>query len=64
MPNKSGSLKDKADALYRAAAECHRRHTSYSSLVDKEGEGSDEEQREALEMAFISDDVLATAMTA
>ncbi|HZJ00662.1 MAG TPA: hypothetical protein VFD22_08360 [Gemmatimonadaceae bacterium] len=64
MPNKSGSLKDKADALYRAAAECHRRHTSYSSLVDKEGEGSDEEQREALEMAFISDDALATAMTA
>lgn len=62
MPARIKSLQDKADALYRAAVECHRQHTRYSKLVD--GDASEDDQKEALEMAFISDDSLATAMTA
>jgi hypothetical protein len=62
MQTRSDTLVDKADALYRAASECHRQHTRYSSLV--ENRATQEEQREALEMAYICDDSLATAMTA
>ena len=62
MPTRSDSLMDKADALYRAASECHRNHSRYGSLVDKDA--PEDEQKSALEMAFISDDGLATAMTA
>jgi hypothetical protein len=62
MPSRTDSLKEKADALYRAAYECHRNHSRYGSLVDKDA--SEEDQKTALEMAFISDDILATAMTA
>ena len=62
MPSRTDSLKEKADALYRAASECHRNHSRYGSLVDKDA--SEEDQKTALEMAFISDDILATAMTA
>lgn len=46
--------------LYRAAAECHRQHTRYARLVER---GSPEtEQRVALEMAYLCDDALGTAM--
>lgn len=51
----------KADMLYRAAAECHRQHTRYSRLVDRSA--PDEEQRSALEMAYLCDDHLGTAIT-
>ena len=61
MPTRSGGLRDKADALYRAAAECHRQHTRYSKLVEKRAPG--EEQAAALEMAYMCDDYLATALT-
>lgn len=47
--------------LYRAAAECHRQHTRYSRLVERSA--PDEEQRSALEMAYLCDDVLGTAIT-
>jgi hypothetical protein len=62
MPSRVFVLRDKADALYHAASECHRRHSKYGSLVDNDAD--DDEQKAALEMAFISDDSLATAMTA
>lgn len=62
MTVRTDNLIEKADALYRAAAECHRQHTRYARLVDKRA--ADEEQREALEMAYMCDDSLATAMTA
>jgi hypothetical protein len=62
MPVRTDTLVETADALYRAASECHRQHTRYSKLVDKRA--PDDEQREALEMAYICDDALATAMTA
>ena len=61
MPARIATLRDTADALYRAATECHRQHTRYSDLIDKDA--SDQDQKSALEMAFISDDSLATAMT-
>ena len=61
MPNRAASLVEQADALYRAASECHRQHTRYARLVERGA--SDEEQRSALEMAYICDDALASAMT-
>lgn len=61
MPNRKGGLRDKADMLYRAASECHRQHTRYSRLVDKGA--LDDEQRAALEMAYMCDDYLASAIT-
>lgn len=60
MPKKAASLLEQADALYRAASECHRQHTRYSRLVERGA--SDEEQRSALEMAYICDDALGSAM--
>jgi len=60
-PVKTDTLLSKADALYRAATECHQQHTRKASLVDKDA--SPDEQRSALEMAYICDDSLATAMT-
>ncbi len=59
MP-KRASLLEQADALYRAASECHRQHTRYSRLVERGA--SDEEQRTALEMAYLCDDSLGSAM--
>jgi len=59
---KTATLQEKADTLYRAATECHRQHTRYAKLVDNDA--SVDEQRSALEMAYICDDSLATAMTA
>jgi hypothetical protein len=61
MTERTDNLIVKADALYRAAAECHRQHTRYASLVKDDADS--EEQRSALEMAYICDDSLATAMT-
>lgn len=60
MPSKTNGLLEQADALYRAATECHRQHTRYSKLVDRGA--SDEEQRSALEMAYLCDDALGTAV--
>lgn len=60
MPKRAASLLEQADALYRAASECHRQHTRYSRLVEKGA--SDEEQRSALEMAYICDDALGSAL--
>ncbi len=62
MPTRSGGLRERADALYRAADECHRQHTRHAKLV--EDDAPDEQQRDALEAAFICDDTLASAMTA
>jgi hypothetical protein len=60
MPKRAANLLEQADALYRAASECHRQHTRYARLVEKGA--SDDEQRSALEMAYICDDALASAM--
>ena len=62
MPARAAGLREKADALYRAASDCHQQHTRHAKLVDDDA--PDDEQREALEAAFICDDILATAMTA
>lgn len=61
MPTRPGGLLDKADALCRAATECHRNHTRHAKLV--ENDAPPDEQAVALEDAFISDDALATAMS-
>lgn len=60
MPKRANALLEQADALYRAASECHRQHTRYARLVDRGA--SDDEQRSALEMAYLCDDALGTAM--
>ncbi len=60
MPNRTEALLEQADALYRAASECHRQHTRYAKLVDR-GAG-DEEQSQALEIAYLCDDALGTAV--
>ena len=62
MPTKGDALRDQADVLYRAASECHRQHTRYSKLVDRGA--SEEEQKSALEMAFLCDDALGSAIVA
>jgi len=62
MTKRSDSLMERADAMYRAASECHQQHTRYSSLVEKGA--PEDDQKSALEMAYIGDDALATAMTA
>ena len=59
MP-RAGKLIDQADVLYRAASECHRQHSRYAKLVDR-GAG-DEEQKSALEMAYLCDDALGQAI--
>ena len=60
MPKRANALLEQADALYRAASECHRQHTRYSRLVERGA--SDDEQRSALEMAYLCDDALGSAM--
>lgn len=60
MPGRADGLKEQADALYRAASECHRQHTRYSKLVERGA--SDDEQRSALEMAYLCDDALGSAL--
>ncbi len=61
MSPRANPILDCADALYRAASECCRHHQRYSRLVDKGV--STQEQRSALEFAFMHDDLLGTAMT-
>jgi hypothetical protein len=60
MSPRTNAIIDCADMLYRAAAECCRQHQRYSRLVDKGV--SAPEQKSALEMAFMYDDLLGTAM--
>ena len=60
MSPKGNGIIEQADTLYRAAAECCRQHQRYARLVDKGVAAS--EQRAALEMAYMYDDLLATAM--
>ncbi len=60
MPGKTKALAQYADTLYRAATECHRQHTRHAKLVDRAA--SAEEQRAALEMAYLCDDFLGDAI--
>lgn len=59
MPRAAG-CREQADVLYRAASECHRQHTRYSKLVERGA--SEDEQKGALEMAYLCDDALGTAI--
>jgi hypothetical protein len=61
MTSRAEASLQQADMLYRAACECHRQHTRYARLVERGA--LDEEQRSALEMAYMCDDVLGTAIT-
>ncbi|HVF39847.1 MAG TPA: hypothetical protein VM939_08095 [Gemmatimonadaceae bacterium] len=60
MPKRADALQQQADMLYRTAAECHRQHTRHSRLVERRA--PDDEQRWALEMAYMCDDLLGTAL--
>lgn len=60
MPVRAKPLMQTADMLYRAASECHRQHTRHAQLVAREA--PTEEQTSALEMAFMCDDFLGTAI--
>jgi len=60
MSTRPDATLQKADMLYRAVAECYRQHTRYSRLVERSA--PDEEQRAALEMAYLCDDHLGTAI--
>ena len=60
MPARVNACLQQADMLYRVASECHRQHTRYAKLVDRGA--LDDEQRSALEMAYMCDDVLGTAI--
>ena len=60
MTPRTNPIIDCADSLYRAASECCRQHQRYSRLVDKGV--LPQEQKSALEMAFMYDDLLGTAM--
>jgi hypothetical protein len=62
MPARAKSLVQSADMLYRAAAECHRQHIRHARLVERGA--VDEEQQSALEIAYLCDDFLGTAMLA
>ncbi|HUQ80624.1 MAG TPA: hypothetical protein VM076_05795 [Gemmatimonadaceae bacterium] len=53
---------DKADILFRSAAECCRQHRRYARLVEMETD--EEEQRAALRLAVACDEQLAAASTA
>ncbi len=58
---RADSIIEHADMLYRAAAECHRQHTRYARLVEKAA--PKEEQIFVLEIAYMCDDMLGTAIT-
>jgi hypothetical protein len=60
MTPRNNGIVEQADALYRAAAECCRQHQRYARLVEKGVPMV--EQKAALEMAYMNDDLLATAM--
>jgi hypothetical protein len=61
MPARKKSLVQNADMLYRAAAELHRQHIRHARLVERGA--AEDEQRAALEMAYLCDDFLGTAIT-
>ena len=56
------SVCDKADVLFRSAAECCRQHRRYARLVEMETDES--EQRAALRLVVASDEQLAEAAVA
>jgi len=56
------SICEKADVLFRAAAECCRQHRRYGRLVEMETD--DAEQRAALRLVAASDEHLAEAAAA
>ena len=60
MTVRSNGLQQHADMLYRTAAECHRQHTRHAKLVDRRA--PQDEQQWALEMAYMCDDLLGTAL--
>jgi len=62
MPARTKALVHTADTLYRAATETHRQHTRHAKLVDRGA--PDDEQRSALEMAYLCDDFLGDAILA
>lgn len=53
---------DKADVLFRSAAECCRQHRRYARLIEMETDES--EQRAALKLVMASDEQLADAAAA
>lgn len=61
MSNRTDACQQQADLLYRAAKECHYQHTRYARLVDRRA--GEEEQTSALEMAYLCDDALGSAIT-
>ena len=60
MSPRMNAIIEHADTLYRAAAECCRQHQKYARLVEKGV--SPQEQKSSLEMAYMFDDLLGTAM--
>lgn len=56
------SICDKADVLYRSAAECCRQHRRYARLVEMETD--DAEQQAALKLVAASDEQLMVAAAA
>lgn len=60
MSPRTNAVVEQADVLYRAAAECCRQHQKYARLVGKGVQ--QQEQKSALEMAYMYDDLLGTAM--
>ena len=60
MSPRTVAIIEQADILYRAAAECCRQHQRYARLVDKGAQP--QEQKSALEMAYMYDDLLGTAI--
>lgn len=61
-PTAQPTICDKADVLFRSAAECCRQHRRYARLIEM---SSDEtEQRAALRLAAASDEQLAAAAAA
>jgi len=61
MPGRASGMVKQADMLYRAAAECYRQHTKYAKLVERTA--PDDEQKAVLEIAYLCDDLLGTAIT-
>jgi len=60
MSERASGVMEHADMLYRAAIECNRQHTRYAKLVERSA--PDDEQKTALEMAYLCDDVLGSAI--
>src|SRR5688500_11192373 len=62
VPQPSPSICEKADVLFRSAAECCRQHRRYGRLVEMETDEA--EQLAALKLVAASDEQLAEAMSA